>query len=35
MKFDLVGLKREMNRINHSLLNAKSLIFKWLRDEKK
>ena len=35
MKFDLVGLKREMNRINHSLLNAKSLIFNWLRDEKK
>lgn len=35
MKFDLVGLKREMNRINHSLLNAKSLIVKWLRDEKK
>jgi hypothetical protein len=35
MKFDIVGLRREMNRVNHSLIQAKSLIANWLRDEEK
>ena len=35
MKFNIVGLRREMNRVNHSLIQAKSLIANWLRDEEK
>ena len=35
MRFDIVGLKREMNRINYSLKQAKNLIENWLEDHEK